>query len=164
MYALVEDIEAYPRFLPWCAAAVVHERRPDATKATLTVGLGGLRHSFTTLNENRPGEAIDMRLVEGPFRRFHGEWRFVALGAARLAASSSRCSTSSRAARSDGCSRRSSTASPTRWWRRSCAARPRSMKVEVVYARPEGAETVSLEPAARARPCATRSPPQVFSY
>lgn len=81
MYALVEDIEAYPRFLSWCAAAVVHERRPDATKATLTVGLGGLRHSFTTLNENRPGEAIDMRLVEGPFRRFHGEWRFVALGA-----------------------------------------------------------------------------------
>jgi ribosome-associated toxin RatA of RatAB toxin-antitoxin module len=81
MYALVEDIEAYPRFLPWCAAAVVHERRPDATRATLTVGVGGLRHAFTTLNENRPGEAIDMRLVEGPFRRFHGEWRFVALGA-----------------------------------------------------------------------------------
>ena len=81
MYALVEDIEAYPSFLPWCAAAVVHERRPDATKATLTVGLGGLRHAFTTLNENRPGEAIDMRLVEGPFRRFHGEWRFVTLGA-----------------------------------------------------------------------------------
>ena len=80
MYALVEDIEAYPSFLPWCAAAVVHERRPDATKATLTVGLGGLRHAFTTLNENRPGEAIDMRLVEGPFRRFHGEWRFVTLG------------------------------------------------------------------------------------
>ncbi len=38
MYALVEDIEAYPRFLPWCAAAEVHERRPGATKATLTVG------------------------------------------------------------------------------------------------------------------------------
>jgi ribosome-associated toxin RatA of RatAB toxin-antitoxin module len=80
MYALVEDIEAYPRFLPWCTAAVVHERRPGATRATLTVGIGGLRHSFTTLNENRPGEAIDMRLVEGPFRRFHGEWRFVPLG------------------------------------------------------------------------------------
>jgi ribosome-associated toxin RatA of RatAB toxin-antitoxin module len=81
MYALVEDIEAYPRFLPWCAAAEVHERRAGATKATLTVGRGGLRHSFTTLNENRPGEAIDMRLVEGPFRRFQGEWRFVPLGA-----------------------------------------------------------------------------------
>ena len=79
MYALVEDIEAYPAFLPWCTAAVVHERRPGATKATLTLGAGRMRHSFTTQNDNRPGEAIDMRLVEGPFRRFAGEWRFVPL-------------------------------------------------------------------------------------
>ena len=80
MYALVEDIEAYPVFLPWCAAAVVHERRPGATKATLTVSAGRVRQSFTTQNENRPGEAIAMRLVKGPFKRFAGEWRFVALG------------------------------------------------------------------------------------
>lgn len=80
MYALVDGIEAYPEFLPWCAQAVVHERKPGATRATLTVGLHGLRHAFTTQNQNRPGEAIDMRLVQGPFRRFHGEWRFVPLG------------------------------------------------------------------------------------
>jgi ribosome-associated toxin RatA of RatAB toxin-antitoxin module len=79
MYALVEDIEAYPRFLPWCAAATVHERQPGRTKATLTIGVSGMRHSFTTLNDNRPGEAIDMRLVEGPFRRFAAQWRFVPL-------------------------------------------------------------------------------------
>ena len=79
MYALVEDIEAYPGFLPWCTAAVVHERRPGATKATLTIGVGGLRQSLTTLNQNRAGEAIDMRLVEGPFRRFDAQWRFVPL-------------------------------------------------------------------------------------
>ena len=81
MYALVEDIESYPAFLPWCSEAVVHERQPGRTKATLTVGIGGMRHAFTTVNENRPGEAIDMKLVSGPFRRFHGEWRFVPLGA-----------------------------------------------------------------------------------
>ena len=79
MYRLVEDIEAYPQFLPWCVAAEVHERKPGTTKATLTVGVGGLHHAFTTQNENRPGEAIDMRLVEGPFRRFAGEWRFAPL-------------------------------------------------------------------------------------
>jgi ribosome-associated toxin RatA of RatAB toxin-antitoxin module len=79
LYALVEDIEAYPRFLTWCVAAAVHERGGGRTKATLTIGLGGLRHSFTTLNENRPGEAIDMHLVEGPFRRFEGQWRFAPL-------------------------------------------------------------------------------------
>jgi ribosome-associated toxin RatA of RatAB toxin-antitoxin module len=79
MYALVENVEAYPGFLPWCVAAEVHERRPGATRATLTIGVHGLRHSFTTQNANTPGEAIDMRLVQGPFRRFSGQWRFVPL-------------------------------------------------------------------------------------
>jgi ribosome-associated toxin RatA of RatAB toxin-antitoxin module len=75
-YALVEDIEAYPRFLPWCAAAQVRERTPGATVATLTLAAKGLRHSFTTANSNEPGRGIDMRLVEGPFRHFHAQWRF----------------------------------------------------------------------------------------
>ena len=82
MYALVEEIEAYPRFLPRCKKAVVHERQLGGTRATLTLGVGALRQSFTTQNENRPGEAIDMRLVEGPFRRFDARWRFVALSPA----------------------------------------------------------------------------------
>jgi ribosome-associated toxin RatA of RatAB toxin-antitoxin module len=80
MYALVEDIEAYPSFLPWCAQSIVHERHPGRTRATVTARLGALRQSFTTENDNRPGEAITMRLVKGPFRRFTGEWRFVPLG------------------------------------------------------------------------------------
>jgi ribosome-associated toxin RatA of RatAB toxin-antitoxin module len=79
MYALVEGIEDYPSFLPWCAAAEVHERHPGRTRATVTARLGALKRSFTTENDNRPGEAITMRLVEGPFRRFDGEWRFVPL-------------------------------------------------------------------------------------
>ena len=79
MYALVEDIEAYPGFLPWCAEVTVHERVPGRTRATLTARVGALRRSFTTENDNRPGEAISMRLVKGPFRRFAGEWRFVPL-------------------------------------------------------------------------------------
>jgi ribosome-associated toxin RatA of RatAB toxin-antitoxin module len=76
MYALVEDIECYPRFLPWCSEAIVHERHPGETRATLAVSLSGLRQSFTTRNENQPGEAIDMRLERGPFRAFFGAWRF----------------------------------------------------------------------------------------
>ena len=76
MFALVDDIEAYPRFLPWCTGAVVHERTAEGTRATLTVGMRGLRQSFTTQNQNRPVEAIDMRLLDGPFRRFAAAWRF----------------------------------------------------------------------------------------
>lgn len=81
MYDLVEDIESYPRFLPWCVDARVLERRPGETRATLTARVSGLRQSFTTRNANRPGEAIDMQLEEGPFRAFTGAWRFRPLSA-----------------------------------------------------------------------------------
>ena len=80
-YALVEDIESYPAFLPWCAAAEVRERGPTRTVATLTLAAKGLRRSFTTENANQPGRAIDMRLVEGPFKHFAAHWRFTPLQA-----------------------------------------------------------------------------------
>jgi ribosome-associated toxin RatA of RatAB toxin-antitoxin module len=78
MFALVDDIESYPQFLPWCREARV-ERAGEQKRATLTVGLRGIRQSFTTLNENRPGASIDMRLVEGPFKQFSAMWRFTPL-------------------------------------------------------------------------------------
>jgi len=80
-YALVEDIEAYPAFLPWCAAAEVRERSPGRTVATLTLAAKGLRQAFTTENANQPGRAIEMRLLEGPFRHFAAHWRIAPLGA-----------------------------------------------------------------------------------
>ena len=79
LYALVEDIESYPRFVPRCTGATVQERGPGRTVATLTFGLKGLRQSFTTENANVPGRSIDMQLVEGPFKRFAAAWRFTPL-------------------------------------------------------------------------------------
>jgi ribosome-associated toxin RatA of RatAB toxin-antitoxin module len=78
MYALVDDIESYPRFLPWCLEAHV-QAAGSRKRATLTAGVGGIRQSFTTENENLPERAIDMRLVEGPFREFAAAWRFTPL-------------------------------------------------------------------------------------
>lgn len=76
MFDLVDDIESYPRFLPWCVGAMVRERTPQGVRATLTIGVRGLRQSFTTQNHNRRPESIELRLVEGPFRRFAATWRF----------------------------------------------------------------------------------------
>jgi ribosome-associated toxin RatA of RatAB toxin-antitoxin module len=81
-YGLVEAIESYPDFLPWCAAAEVLERAPGRTVARLTLAVPGVRQSFTTENSNVPGRSIDMRLVEGPFRKFEASWRFTPLGTA----------------------------------------------------------------------------------
>jgi len=80
LYALVENIEAYPEFLPWCVSTRVLERSPGRTRATLHIGMKGVKLSVTTDNRNRPGEAIDMQLVEGPFRHFSAAWRFAPLG------------------------------------------------------------------------------------
>ena len=80
MYALVDDVESYPRFLPWCREAHV-EQDGDGKRATLVAGVRGLQQSFTTLNRGRPPEAIDMTLVEGPFKHLEGAWRFTPLSA-----------------------------------------------------------------------------------
>lgn len=80
VYDIVEDIESYPDFLPWCYAAKVQERQPGRTIATLTVGMRAIRQSFTTANTNRPGEAIDLHLVKGPFKKFLATWHFTPLG------------------------------------------------------------------------------------
>lgn len=82
MYRLVHDVPSYPRFLRWCSDATVHEQDEAQQLATLWVTLGGLTQQFTTRNRLVPGELLTMSLVEGPFRRLTGEWRFEPLGAA----------------------------------------------------------------------------------
>ncbi|HLU77518.1 MAG TPA: type II toxin-antitoxin system RatA family toxin [Burkholderiales bacterium] len=79
MYSLVEDIESYPLFLPWCSGTEVHERDDARTVATIHVDYHGLRQQFTTENTKTPGERIDMRLVSGPFKSLDGLWTFKSL-------------------------------------------------------------------------------------
>jgi ribosome-associated toxin RatA of RatAB toxin-antitoxin module len=80
MFELVDDVEAYPRFLPWCASTEVHERTAHMTRARLDIAYGGLRTHITTRNTKDPPHGMTLDFVEGPFERFQGRWRFVALG------------------------------------------------------------------------------------
>jgi ribosome-associated toxin RatA of RatAB toxin-antitoxin module len=81
MFSLVDDIESYPRFLPWCRAAKVDQRTAEQVQATLSVGMRGLKQTFSTRNELHPPEAMEMRLLKGPFRHFAATWRFKPLSA-----------------------------------------------------------------------------------
>lgn len=82
MYRLVHDVGAYPDFLSWCTGAEVHEQGPELQVASLDVVVGGLGQRFTTRNRLERGERLIMSLVDGPFRRLAGEWRFEQLGEA----------------------------------------------------------------------------------
>lgn len=79
MFALVDAIERYPEFLPWCGATDILSRDADAVRATIQISKGGVTKSFTTVNHLHPHKMIEMRLVEGPFHHLEGFWRFDAL-------------------------------------------------------------------------------------
>jgi ribosome-associated toxin RatA of RatAB toxin-antitoxin module len=79
MYVLVEDVETYPEFLPWCGDATLHWRDGDVLEGSVEMRIAGLRRSFRTRNRMREYEAIDMELVDGPFSHLSGGWQFRSL-------------------------------------------------------------------------------------
>ncbi len=80
MYALVDDVEKYPEFLPWCSGTEVLFRDQDITRATIHINYHGIKQSFTTENAKREPHHMQIKLVQGPFRSLEGEWRFTELG------------------------------------------------------------------------------------
>lgn len=81
MFRLVDDIESYPEFLPWCTAASVEQRDCNTVVATLELRKGAMSRQFTTRNTPKEYSSIDIALVGGPFRRLSGGWRFRDIGA-----------------------------------------------------------------------------------
>lgn len=81
MFALVEKVEDYPQFLPWCGGVTVAERTENHLKATLSINYHGIKQSFTTQNVNSPPHTMEMVLVDGPFKHLNGRWTFTPLRA-----------------------------------------------------------------------------------
>ena len=97
MYALVNDIKAYPAFLPWCADAQVLSADAHQMRARIDIDFRGIRKSFATHNrliescessesrdsnesrESHESREIIMSMLDGPFRHFEGVWQFTAL-------------------------------------------------------------------------------------
>ena len=79
MFALVDRVEDYPKFLPWCSGVEVREREGDKLVANLQINYHGVRQSFTTENTNTAPVMMKMRLVDGPFKSLDGTWTFRAL-------------------------------------------------------------------------------------
>ncbi|KGM56179.1 oligoketide cyclase [Lysobacter daejeonensis GH1-9] len=79
MFALVNDVAAYPRRFDWCEGAQVLEEGEGRKVARLDLRMGGLRTWFMTENTLAPPHHIDMRLIDGPFRKLGGRWEFHSL-------------------------------------------------------------------------------------
>ena len=79
MYALVNDVESYPQFVPWCSDAERLSQTEDELCARIEFKRAGLHHWFTTCNRMVENQQIDIRLQEGPFRHLDGLWVFTPL-------------------------------------------------------------------------------------
>jgi ribosome-associated toxin RatA of RatAB toxin-antitoxin module len=77
MYRLVNDVKAYPEFLPWCEQANVLSETEEQLSASVTMAAGKIKQSFTTQNKMIPGKKITVALVEGPFKHLNGTWEFI---------------------------------------------------------------------------------------
>ncbi|MBI3935770.1 MAG: type II toxin-antitoxin system RatA family toxin [Betaproteobacteria bacterium] len=80
MFELVDAVEKYPEFLPWCGGTRLLHRDQTLTRATILINYHGVKQSFTTENTKEPPRLMEIRLVEGPFRHLDGTWRFLDLG------------------------------------------------------------------------------------
>lgn len=80
MYNVVNHVQEYPEFLPWCEDTVIIERSDIKQVASIILAWSGLRKKFTTKNTMNPGKEIQLELVDGPFSEFLGDWQFQDLG------------------------------------------------------------------------------------
>jgi ribosome-associated toxin RatA of RatAB toxin-antitoxin module len=76
MYDIVNAVDRYQEFLPWCANSEILQQTEDSMKASVLMRKGKLNHSFTTQNTLVAGEKIHMQLVNGPFKVLQGDWIF----------------------------------------------------------------------------------------
>ncbi|MDX9707175.1 MAG: type II toxin-antitoxin system RatA family toxin [Azospira sp.] len=79
MFELVDRVEDYPQFLPWCNRTELKFRDATKTAATLFINYHSVKSHFTTENEKSADESplwMKIRLIDGPFRRLEGVWRF----------------------------------------------------------------------------------------
>jgi ribosome-associated toxin RatA of RatAB toxin-antitoxin module len=76
MYSLVNDVAAYPKFLPWCKSSRVLSESAKEMTASVEIARGALNKSFTTKNKLHKNKKIEISLVDGPFKTLHGAWIF----------------------------------------------------------------------------------------
>jgi coenzyme Q-binding protein COQ10 len=82
LFDLVADVESYPQFVRWITALKTWNRRADGEGVALIDAEAQVKFSVinerfaTTVRLDRPLLAIDVALLNGPFRKLENRWRF----------------------------------------------------------------------------------------
>lgn len=79
MFDLVNDVDAYDKFLPGCRRSEILEQSESVMLAKMLLSKAGVEQILVTRNTLTPGRRIDMKLADGPFKSLEGGWIFTPL-------------------------------------------------------------------------------------
>ncbi len=79
MFNIVDDIELYPDFLPWCSGSRILNREGNVVDAELKISKAGFNKTFATRNRSEDNNKLFLSLLDGPFSSLEGVWSFIPL-------------------------------------------------------------------------------------
>ena len=77
VFKLVDQVENYPGFLSWCDSSEILDKNEIITIAKININFKGLKQNFTTKNVKYYPHKMDIKLIDGPFKKLDGFWEFV---------------------------------------------------------------------------------------
>ena len=76
VFKVLNNVEDYQSFIPYCSESKIIEQTETAIKASLEMSLLNTSSEFISDNTFKKNEFINMKVVKGPFRSFHAKWLF----------------------------------------------------------------------------------------
>jgi coenzyme Q-binding protein COQ10 len=81
MFELVNDLEAYPRFVPNCKAMDVRRQSDGSRLAKMTISFGPITQSYTSkVTADPEAMTVTAVAVDGPFSYLDSKWTFTPEG------------------------------------------------------------------------------------
>jgi len=76
IFNLINNIEEYPKFLPWCKKTEVTKESENSQIGKIFISKSFINWSFSTKNIIDRNKSISLSLIDGPFDKLDGSWNF----------------------------------------------------------------------------------------
>ena len=76
VFNVLNDVEDYQSFIPFCSESKIIKQTETVIKASLVLSFLNTSSEFISENKFKKNEFINMEFVKGPFRSFHAKWLF----------------------------------------------------------------------------------------
>ncbi len=76
IFNLINNVENYPSFLPWCTKTEVTKESDNINIGKIFISKSFIKWNFSTKNLIDMNKSITLSLIDGPFEQLNGKWSF----------------------------------------------------------------------------------------